>query len=318
MLTPTTVVPSAARDLLFGDKSRRGFTLVELIFVLVFFGLVAGATTTILVRQQRYYASASDMMSMRTSLRDAAMVIPTDLRGISSVGGDILAMSDSAIDFRVPIGQGIVCSIGGGRTSFVVPPPNMASRSAVTSWLNAPVSGDIVFVYAEGATSVIADDSWQQVAINATPAAGACPTTTGYTGTAAEAAAAVTFNVAPALQADVVVGSLVRFHRRAKYKLFQPSSGGWYLGYMDCPGGVCGTLETVAGPYQPYSANGAISGLRFVYRDSTGAVTAVPANVARIDLTARAQTQSMVRTPGRPVDYFRDSVVVSVAIRNRS
>jgi prepilin-type N-terminal cleavage/methylation domain-containing protein len=299
--------------------TREGFTLLEVLFVLVLFGIVGAATMQVIVRQQRYYASANEMMAMRTNLRDAASVLPADLRGISSSGGDIVAMSDSAIDFRQPTGQAIVCSIGAGRTTLVIPPPVLASRSAVTSWLAAPLSGDQAFVYAEGATSMIADDTWQLVTLAAAPIAGVCPTTSGYTSTATEQAAALTLTVAPALQADVAVGSIIRFTHRAKYKLFQPTAGGaWYLGYLDCPGGVCGTLQAVAGPYMPYSAVTSSTGLRFVYRDSTGAITNTPANVARIDITARAQTQNPIRVPGRPLANYGDSIVVTIALRNRS
>jgi len=122
------------------------------------------------------------------------------------------------------------------------------------------------------------------------------------------------------LQNDVVVGSLIRFTRRAKYKLYQPVAGGpWYLGYLDCPGGVCGALEAVAGPYMAYSANSAITGLRFVYRDVNGAITNVPTSVARIDIIARAQTPNPIRMPGeRPLATYGDSIVVTVALRNRS
>jgi uncharacterized transporter YbjL len=74
----------------------------------------------------------------------------------------------------------------------------------------------------------------------------------------------------------------------------------------------------VAGPYLAYSTSAASTGLRFVYRDSTGAVTATPALVARIDIIAKAQTEQPIRMPGRPEAYFSDSVVVTVALRNRT
>jgi prepilin-type N-terminal cleavage/methylation domain-containing protein len=308
------------RSLPMTTRRRWGFTLIELLIVLALFGFVGAITVRILVRQQRFYSGSTDILAMRGNLRDVASVVPTDLRGISSVGGDIFAMSDSAVDFRLPTGQGIVCTIAAGRLAFVIPPPALTSRSAVTSWLGAPVSGDEAFVFGEGPTMVIDDDRWFRVTLSAAPApAGVCPTATGFTATAAEAAAGYTLTVAPALPADVVVGSVVRFYRRTKYKLYQPTPGGsWYLGYFDCPGGICGNLQAVAGPYLPYTAAGATTGLRFVYRDSTGAVTAIPTSVARIDITARAQTTNPVQMPGRPNDYIRDSLVVSVALRNRS
>ena len=42
------------------------------------------------------------------------------------------------------------------------------------------------------------------------------------------------------------------------------------------------------------------------------------AQVARIDIIAKAQTQNPIRMPGRPEDYYSDSLVVTVALRNRS
>jgi prepilin-type N-terminal cleavage/methylation domain-containing protein len=300
-------------------RRRLGFTLVELMIVLVTFGLVAGAVVRILVRQQRFYSSATDLMNVRMNLRELAGVMPADLRGISSVGGDIYAMSDTTIDFRLSRGVGVICSIGVGRTTFVVPPTSLASRSGIATWLSSPASGDTAFVYDEGLTSMIADDSWQKVAVTAAVGVGTCPITSGFTSTAAEAAASYTFTVSPALSAGVVNGSVVRFYNRAKYKLFQPTAGGsWYLGYLECPGAVCTTMQAVAGPFQPYSATTSLTGLRFVYRDSTGAVTATKTSVARIDITVRAQTQNKINTPGRPYDYYRDSLVFSVAVRNRS
>jgi len=294
---------------------RRGFTLTEMLFVLVIFGLVAGATMRIIVRQQKFYAGTTDLMAMRNTLRDLGEAIPTDLRGISSIGGDILSMSDSAIDFRLPTGITVICTIGALRTTVVVPPTTLSSRTALTTWIAAPTIGDIAFVYNEGATSAVSDDSWQQVAVSAAPIAGSCPT---YTSSPTEAANALTLTFGTALVANVVPGSVIRFYREAKYKLYKPAgSNSWYLGYMDCPGGVCGTMTAVAGPYLAYSATPANTGLLFVYRDQTGAITATPAQVARIDIIAKAQTERPIRMPGRPEDYFSDSLVVTVALRNR-
>ena len=299
-------------------RPRGGFTLVELLVVLAVFGLVAAATLQIVVRQQRFYAGASDMMSMRTSLRDVGAVVPTDLRGISSIGGDILAMSDSAVEFRLATGLATICSIGALRTTVVIPPTSLTSRSAVTTWIAQPTTGDTAFVYAEGATSTITDDSWQIVGITDTLKSGNCPTTSGFTANATEAAAAKTVTLT-ALNLTVVPGSIIRFYRRAKYKLYQPTAGGpWYVGYLDCPRSVCSTLQPVAGPYLAYSATPSFTGLRFVFRDSTGAVTATPANVARLDITARARTRNPVNMPGRSPGYYTDSLVVTVALRNRS
>ena len=298
---------------------RRGFTLTEMLFVLVIFGLVAAATMRIIVGQEKFYASESDLIAMRNTLRDVGEALPSDLRGISSIGGDIYAMSDSAVDFRLATGMTVICSIGLTRTTVVIPPTTLSSRSALTTWISPPTTGDTAFVYDDGATSALNDDTWDKVAVAATLSAGSCPTTSGYTANSTEAAAAQTLTLATALGANVQTGSLIRFYRRAKYKLYQPSAGGaWYLGYQECPAGVCGTMQPVSGPYLAYSTTVANTGLRFVYRDSTGAVTATPAQVARIDIIAKAQTERPIRMPGRPEDYYSDSLVVTVALRNRT
>jgi prepilin-type N-terminal cleavage/methylation domain-containing protein len=298
---------------------RRGFTLTEMLFVLVIFGLVAGAVMRIIVSQEKFYASETDLIAMRTSLRDLGASMPTDLRGISSVGGDIYAMSDSAVDFRLATGISVICSIGLTRLTVVVPPTTLSRQNALTTWISAPTTGDTAFVQDEGANSATTDDTWDKVAVTAALAVGSCPTASGYTANATEAAAALTVTLGTALNANVSTGAVIRFYRRAKYKLYQPAgSSSWYLGYSECPAGVCGSMQPVAGPYLAYSATPASTGLRFVYRDSTGAVTATPAQVARIDVIAKAQTERPIRMPGRPEAYYSDSLVVTVALRNRT
>src|SRR4029077_6477016 len=100
-------------------------------FVLVIAGLGAAAARQIIVRQQKFYASTTDLIAMRTTLRDIGEALPSDLRGISSIGGDIYAMSDSAIDFRLSTGISVICSIGVGRLTAVIPPTNLSNKSAL-------------------------------------------------------------------------------------------------------------------------------------------------------------------------------------------
>src|SRR5207237_249489 len=83
-------------------------------------------------------------------------------------------------------------------------------------------------VYDEGAAGGVNDDTWDKVAVTAALAVGSCPTTSGYTANATEAAAAQTVTFGTALNANVVVGSLIRFFRRAKYKLYPPAGSSWW------------------------------------------------------------------------------------------
>lgn len=296
-------------------RSRAGVTLAELLVVLVILGLVGSVIMRVVLRQQRFYAGAAEITSSRADLRDLATSLPTDLRGISSAGGDIYAMSDSSIDFRLPMGISAICVLGAGLTSVVVPPTTLATRSGVTSWTAKPVAGDSVLIYDEGATSALTDDSWRAYRVTAAPTTVACPTTTGFTGTSAEAAAGVSLAISPALPATTPQGSPIMLFRHAHYGLFLTSSGKTMLGYSDCPGAVCAAMTPIAGPFLPYAASG--SGVQFAYYDSTGAVTAVRANVARIDVVVRSQTAAPVALIGGAKSYVRDSLAFTVSLRNR-
>ena len=295
--------------------ARLGATLVELLVVLAILGVVGGVIMRVVVRQQRFYASAAEITSTHADLRDIASVLPTDLRGISSSGGDIYAMSDSSIDFRLPFGMAAICVLGAGLTSVVVAPASLASRSAVTAWTSPPVSGDSVLIYDEGASTALTDDVWRQYKINAAPTTVACPIATGYTSTAAEANAGISLPLSAALPATTPQGSTMAFFRRAHYGLFLTSSGKTMLGYFDCPAGVCGTPIPIAGPFLPYAASG--SGIQFTYYDSLGAVTAVKTNVARIEVVLRAQTAAPVSLSDGTRSYVRDSLSFTVSLRNR-
>jgi hypothetical protein len=189
---------------------------VELMIALVLLALVSGTIGTVIVRQQSFYSGVADMIRMRSQLRDVANILPTDLRGISTAGGDIYAMTDSSVDFRLTFGSAVVCTIDGTRTVLTVPPPLLGTRSGVTSWLAVPQRGDSLFIYDEGATSATTDDSWKPYVLTAAPAAGAsCPIANGFTKTASEASAGYTLAVTPALPTTTPQGSVIRFYRRA-------------------------------------------------------------------------------------------------------
>ena len=294
-------------------SARAGVSLAELLVVLVILGLVGSVIMRVVLRQQRFYASAAEITSTRADLRDLATALPSDLRAVSSVGGDIYAMSDSSIDFRLTTGISTVCQLGAG--FVVIPPATLASRSGVTSWTSAPVSGDSVLIYDEGATTSISDDAWRAYKITAAPVAASCPTATLFTSTSAEAAAGIKLTLSAALPASSPQGSAMMFFRHAHYGLFVTTSGKTMLGYYDCPGSVCGSMTPMGGPFLPYAATG--SGVQFTYRDSTGVVTATPANVARIDVSVRAQTAAPVALAGGARSYVRDSLNFTVSLRNR-
>jgi hypothetical protein len=108
-------------------------------------------------------------------------------------------------------------------------------------------------------------------------------------------------------------GAALRFVRRARYQLYRASDGLWYVGHLDClPSRAtpCATIQPVVGPFES-------NGVHFAYRDSTGAVTSDPTRVARIDVHARAPGLRMPHAGGYASHGSADSLLITIAPRNR-
>jgi prepilin-type N-terminal cleavage/methylation domain-containing protein len=321
-----------------GYRHRRGggggFTLVEILVVLALMGIFAAAMVKLLLRQQRFYNSTSQLIQTRSQIRQTAFMLPADLRGVSRLAGDILIMSDSSIEIRSIFGTSVVCIVNPAAGWISTVPVKLASGAAMTSWKTLPVVNDEVAVYDEGASIVSTDDSWRLARITAVtpvtvhttapvPGTG-CPTATRLTQAADLVASnpSYQFTLTPAPVATTLPGASVRFFRRVHYSLWKwATDGQWYLAYYDCQTGrvpVCTTPQPIAGPLRPYAAPGTTSGLEFTYYDSTGAVTANRLLVARISVVARAQGQTTINLTGAAPSPLRDSMRIEVGIRNRN
>lgn len=303
-------------------RPRRGFTLAELLIVVVLLGLVGSAITTLVVRQQRFYRGANEIIDTRSQLRQAASIIPTELRGLSSIGGDIQALGPQLLQFRAPLGTSIVCQKLLAN-QVALPPATLASGTVLTSFLGTPAAGDVVYVYDDGASDGGSDDSWVPLTISAVAeVTTACLPATGFTaaGDATQPRYQVTFT--SAVPANVRVGAPMRFTRPVRYSLYQASDRLWYLGYEQFAAGAWTGVQPVSGPYLAGDAAApADRGLEFRYFDEGGAaITAIAdaARVARVDVVVRGQTRQPVQLSGAaPTAAFRDSLNVTIAIRNR-
>jgi prepilin-type N-terminal cleavage/methylation domain-containing protein len=299
-----------------------GFTMIEIMVAIVMLGVVVGALLTVVMEQQRFYDSASEVMEVRDNLRRAGDLLPAELRALAPRYGDIYEMQDSVIDFRSASGVSTVCAFNLANAMIVVPPVTLQSDAGLTSWVVRPVMTDSMFIFDSRGAGI---DTMIGRQIVAAPAAGSCPMSTGFTSTAAEEAASVTFLLDTPLPNSVPIGAPVRFFRRARYSLYRkPTTGEWFLGYRDFVPGRApqwSEIQPVAGPLLPYASQGA-SGLRFVYRDSVGTVLTAQADaprVRRVDIEVRAQSRSIVRAMGmrrNAAGLYVDSLHTSVALRN--
>jgi prepilin-type N-terminal cleavage/methylation domain-containing protein len=304
---------------------RAGFTLIELVIAMVLMSLVGGAIVKVLLQQQRFYNSTTDLIQTRQQIRQATAMLPSDLRGIASGDSDIYVMTDSSLEFRSVFGSSIACSVdaGGGWVSTV--PQVLAKGSAMTSWTALPSVGDSIAVYDEGTITAQSDDRWSRAQITAvTLRTGnvndGCPTASGLAQLAGLTASNPSYKltITPKFP-NVTVGASIRFLRRVHYNVYKASDNQWYLGYYDCKTGrvpVCNAVQPIAGPFQPYAVNGS-SGVQFAYYDSTGAVTTKPSEVARISLVVRGQSAGLLNLSGAGGTVFRDSLRIEVGLRNR-
>ena len=306
---------------------RAGFTLLELLMVLVVLVLVSGAVTLLLVRQQRTYNGTVELVQTRQQIRQAASMLPSDLRGISSVGGDIYAMTDSSLEFRSVFGSSVACGFDSNRAWVSTVPQKLAKGSVMTTWSVLPSAGDSFAIYDGGSsTTTASDDFWGLYQLKTvTPVTGnvtsGCPTSTGLVQPGDVTGTNPSYQLAPTVTLSKTIdsASAIRFFRRVHYSVYKAADNNWYLGYYDCKTGrspVCNAVQPIAGPFRPYATDGT-SGLQFAYFDSTGAGTANRNLVARIRVVVRGEGTTLVNLTGFGETVLRDSLRIEVGLRNR-
>ncbi len=325
-------------------RSRRGMTLVEIMIALVLLGIISGVVMRVIMRQQRFYQGANQIMTQRSQLRQATSVLPVDLRSLSSIGDDILAVTDTSIDFRMNVGTGVVCSVENAAHTIVLPPENLHGGQTLTTFFGygppSPGDGVEIFIYNDSSTVGNEDDKWKryELAKPISEDAGKCPTQFVTVSDVGKKRFVIEVSdpeghtdpvTGGPLSQYIQVGAPVRIVRKVRYALYQEPDGKWYLGYANFNAGSSAweTLAPVSGPYDPYStSSGTPSGLGFRYYDvdgneiTSGATAAQLRLIARIDLVARARTAANVRTAGiqNGLDQqYKDSLAVSVMLRNR-
>lgn len=289
---------------------RSGTTLVELLAVLALLAMVGGAIMRLAVGQRRFLDAAERVMETHRTAREGADIPRQELRAVAPATGGIYDMAAGRVEFRSPIGSSVLCGTDSSRTTVTI--PDRLAWSALTSWIAAPREGDTVLVF--DAVSDSALPVWRAHTLGTVPApGGACPKATGLARTIAEESAALSFQVAPPLEPTIEAGAALRFFRRARYELYRAGDGRWYLGFLDCAPArsvPCSSIQPVSGPFEP-------GGVRFDFRDSSGALTSDPARVARIDVLSRTVSSAPLRAMGFALGFHSDSVLASITLRNR-
>jgi prepilin-type N-terminal cleavage/methylation domain-containing protein len=300
-------------------RRRGGFTLVEMLVVMVLLTIVGGSLMSVLAKQQRFYQGTADLGDLRSQLRQAEAVVSNDLRGMSTVGQDITAMTDSSIDFYYTIGSSITCAVPG--STMILPPSTLVNGNTLTTWIQQPAAGDDVYVFDDGLlTTTSGDDQWRAYkVVSLVPNVGGCPSPYTQAGDATSNSYTVTLD--QTASSSIQAGAAVRFVRKAHYSLYRSTGDSlWYLGYT-CPSCTTGaTILPIAGPFMPYTTTSTpdLSGIRITYFDSTNTATTNPQAVSRISIVLRGQTRGYLNVSGLKKGVYMDSVRMDIAVRNRS
>lgn len=307
-------------------RARHGFTIIEVIVVAIILALVGGMLMRMLFKQQQFYNGTTDLMQLRGQLRQAEAILGSDLRGVSPMGSEITAMTDSSIDFRYTYGSSILCTAPNNNASqFILPPTSRSVGAPLTTWLNRPQAGDVVYILDDKNPNVVSDDDWLEgvVRLDVPLPSATCGGTYGD--------AAVTdsyvLNLTNGISSSTVrQGAVVRFARDAHYSLYQspPDVGPWYLGYCNraCDPST-NPISPIAGPFSAYfpaSVLG-VSGIRFSYYDNVGneimgSGGSDRARVSRISVVLRGKTRGYLNVDGLAKGQYQDSLRFDIALRN--
>ena len=287
--------------------------------MLAILGVVGSAIAFTLLRQQRFYRGATELLYAREGVRDAMEILSTDIRGMSTADTAMM-LADSAVELFANIGTSVICQIAGlqiGLPRAVTPRGNTLS-----AFLTQPDTGDLALFFLD---SVEAGSQWERHRIagfSSRSLAAACPESSGYAQADAVSGGATGFliDLSTPLSSHVSRGAPVRFVRHGRYSLYHAGDGDWYLGYRRCNAigpSVCGAIQPLSGPYKAYTSNAGLSGLLFEYFDAHGArLGAGATSLARVDISARSASHQRLIVEDHAWAPS-DSATVTVAVRNR-
>ncbi|HEU4827630.1 MAG TPA: prepilin-type N-terminal cleavage/methylation domain-containing protein [Gemmatimonadales bacterium] len=272
-------------------SNRRGFSLIELLVVVVLMGIIGATLTRVLLNMQRASRAQSERVTLQGNLRAGIAFIPAELRDLSAE--DIIVADPDHIEYRAMRAAGVACAVAGTQLTL---------RDALTFRYRPILAGrDSAFVFVENDPTLGADDQWVAVGITGV-AAGTCPG-----GGAATVLTLANAGVGAVL-GQIVVEAPVRMFERMELGLYTADGRSW-LGARSISAGEA-AMQPVLGPLV------ADSGLKLTYHAANGAATGTIANMRQINITLMGETGVPISSAyGGPVIHD-DSIVARVLLRN--
>jgi prepilin-type N-terminal cleavage/methylation domain-containing protein len=271
------------------SRSERGFTLVEILVVLVLGSILLLATYQVLATNTRVYAENTARAQGQQTLRAGVDILSGELREISAAGGDLLGMGSDSLTIRAQRTFGLVCDVDYN-----------GSPVKVTSFTVGPAFevGDSIFVFHDNEAELASDDEWFVGVVSAVASNTAC-----------SGSPSQTLSI-PMLTTTATASPPDSVRLGAPLRGFETITLGEYT--FD---GETFLGRRVDGSSDPDPMVGPLldsRGVTFRYLDSRGQVTTVDTLVAQIEITLRYKSD-MKTFQSVPVS---DSVLVRVYPRN--
>src|SRR6476469_6304378 len=108
------------------SRSRRGFSLVELLVGIVIFAIIGALFTKMLTIQGRFYDRQGQGNAARNVSRASLNRVVSDFRMIEATGG-VVAASPTSLTIRIPFAIGVVCANNGASTHISILPVDSMS-----------------------------------------------------------------------------------------------------------------------------------------------------------------------------------------------
>jgi prepilin-type N-terminal cleavage/methylation domain-containing protein len=265
-------------------RANRGFTLVELLVVVVLGALLVAAVSQVLITNSRIFTVNNAQIQGQQIMRAGVDVLFGELREISIPGEDLVVMDTDQLGIRSQRAFGLVCD-----TDYSVSPETL-TVVRVGSGFRA---GDSITLYADNDPEGIDDDVWLAKAIGSVSPTANC---------GGREAQILTIPDLASTGDTVRVGAPVRAFDRFTYGSFV-IDGETYLGRQ-----ARGASEPdpLVGPILPSG------GVVFRYLDAREQVTTVSTEVLQIEVTLRYESEAR-RVSGQRVS---DSIVTRIHPRN--
>lgn len=263
-----------------------GFTLAEILVVMVVGSLLLAAIYQALVAQQRGYNIQREMVVARQATRTALDVVTAEMREMSASGGDLIDASPGEVTFRAYRKLGIVCAPGSSGVPFEIVELGEPFTPGV----------DSVAVFVENNPEMMGDDAWAF----------------GLVGSISPGSCKLGDRTSRRINVQglggasgIRAGAPVRSFEHLKYGRYLVD-GEWVLGRV----GGDGDVVPLIGPLAPDA-----EGLVFRYFDDTGAEIA-PRTAAERAAVRRIQVEVRAALSARGVGT--DSLITQIQLRGNA